>query len=57
MAMSIARREDNCHIAAFADGTGYSGMGFRATAHYEMMPLAIKASDSIADPDDAALWM
>ena len=64
MAMAIARRENNYHMAAFADGkppAGHSSAGhssadgkapslrFSRRRDYEMMPLDISATDSIAD--------
>ena len=53
MAMAIARRESNYYVAAFADGN--SGaiasrfFGSRPHVDYDMMPLHITASDSLAD--------
>ena len=53
MAMAIARRESNYYVAAFADGN--SGaiasrfFGSRLHVDYDMMPLHITASDSLAD--------
>ena len=54
MAMAIARRESNYHIAAFADGSDaaptHDLRRLRSrNQDYAMMPLDIKASDSIAD--------
>ena len=59
MAMAIARRESSYHMAAFADGRAYDGKGsadgkarslrFSRRRDYEMMPLDISATDSIAD--------
>ena len=48
MAMAIARREQNYHIAAFADAST-SKRGRRNHAGYDMMPLDISASDSLID--------
>ena len=46
MAMAITRRESNYHMAAFADAT--AARRFRRGS-YDMMPLDITASDSLAD--------
>lgn len=46
MAMAIARRESNYHMAAFADATGARRFQMGG---YDMMPLDITASDSLAD--------
>lgn len=50
LAMAIARREQNYHFAAFADANVTDQRAFiqSRTADYAMMPLDIKASDSIA---------
>ena len=53
MAMAIARRESNYYMAAFADGNtagitnGFFGSRFHTG--YDMMPLNIAATDSLAD--------
>ena len=53
MAMAIARRESNYYMAAFADGNGAAVpnrfFGSRLHVDYEMMPLHITATDSLAD--------
>lgn len=56
LAMSIARRERNYYIAAFADGARRNKTGWDRyllsrdyDRHYDMMPLDISATDSIAD--------
>ena len=53
MAMAIARRESNYYMAAFADGNGAAVanrfFGSRLHVDYEMMPLHIAATDSLAD--------
>ena len=49
LAMAIARRESNYYIAAFADGNPPAGYRFSVRRNYDMMPLDISATDSIAD--------
>ena len=53
LAMAVARREQNYHMAAFADSgkshlTGWDRYDVR-NRDYDMMPLDISATDSIAD--------
>ena len=52
MAMAIARRENNYHMAAFADGGSVGPVihhRFHLRDPYKMMPLDISATDSITD--------
>ena len=48
MAMAIARRENNYHLAAFAD-ENTSRLIRRRGGDYDMMPLDITATDSLPD--------
>ena len=49
LAMAIARRETNYYMAAFADGNPPAGYRFSVRRNYDLMPLDISATDSIAD--------